>query len=416
MVSRRFQRLSALGALGTLSALRPVERPSALSVPQFFSAWLAAELAPHNLAVTVGGTAFELATGRVKTRGDKIAVGVNVASAIGLAALIQQGWRSSAALEDALVETLGEGYLDPPPAPEDLATPWKHVAMPFLLGRHPDVVITKDIPYGERDRHNLLDVYRHRDATPDSPVLLQIHGGAWMIGHKAQQGLPLMMHLASRGWICVAPNYGLSPKATWPEQLLDVKRALAWVRTNIDDHAGDPQFVAVTGGSAGGHLTALLGLTPNDPRYQPGFEDVDTRVQAAVPHYGVYDFADTLGTRRGREIRDRLVAPIIMKRRWSDDPAAFIAASPIHHVRPDAPPFFVIHGTHDSLASVVEAREFVSRLRDVSTSPVVYAELAGTQHAFDVFPSIRSMHVVRAVERFLSATVAAHRKQQTPAA
>ena len=66
----------------------------------------------------------------------------------------------------------------------------------------------------------------------------------------------------------------------------------------------------------------------------------------------------------------------------------------------DAPPFFVIHGAHDSLVPVTETRRFVEQLRAVSRAPVVYAELPGAQHAFDVFPSIRSAHVTRATERF----------------
>jgi acetyl esterase/lipase len=70
-------------------------------------------------------------------------------------------------------------------------------------------------------------------------------------------------------------------------------------------------------------------------------------------------------------------------------------------VRADAPPFLVIHGRNDTLVPVAEARLFVERLRAVSTSPVLYVELPGTQHAFDVFPSIRSSHVVRAVGRFV---------------
>ena len=79
----------------------------------------------------------------------------------------------------------------------------------------------------------------------------------------------------------------------------------------------------------------------------------------------------------------------------------FRAASPLERVHPDAPPFLVIHGKHDSLIPVREARAFAHRLRAVSRNPVAYAELAGAQHAFDIFPSIRSAHVTRGVERFL---------------
>ena len=76
-------------------------------------------------------------------------------------------------------------------------------------------------------------------------------------------------------------------------------------------------------------------------------------------------------------------------------------ASPTSRVHADAPPFLVIHGTHDSFAFVEDAREFVRALRDVSRKPVVYAELPGAQHAFDIFHSPRSRHAVNATARFL---------------
>ena len=93
-------------------------------------------------------------------------------------------------------------------------------------------------------------------------MLVQIHGGGWLWGRKEGQAEPLMGHLAERGWVCVAPNYRLSPRATWPDHIVDVKRALAWVKSNIAEYGGDPGFLVVTGGSAGGHLASLAGLTP----------------------------------------------------------------------------------------------------------------------------------------------------------
>ncbi|OOK63815.1 prolyl oligopeptidase family protein [Mycobacterium kansasii] len=91
-----------------------------------------------------------------------------------------------------------------------------------------------------------------------------------------------------------------------------------------------------------------------------------------------------------------------MKRKFSEHRQIFVDASPIHHVRADAPPFFVLHGTDDSLIPVVEAREFVDELRGVSKSPVAYAELPNAQHAFDIFGSPRAHQAAEAVARFLS--------------
>jgi acetyl esterase/lipase len=98
----------------------------------------------------------------------------------------------------------------------------------------------------------------------------------------------------------------------------------------------------------------------------------------------------------------RMLERAVMQRRLADEPAEFAKASPIDRVRPGAPAFFVLHGDIDSLAPVAEAREFVSRLRGVSAQRVVYAELAGAQHAFDIFPSHRAGRAAEAAERFLA--------------
>jgi acetyl esterase/lipase len=208
--------------------------------------------------------------------------------------------------------------------------------------------------------------------------------------------------------VCVAMNYRLSPRSRFPDHLVDVKRAMAWVRDHAAEYGADPTFVAVTGGSAGGHLAALMALTQNEPEYQPGFEDVDTSVQAAVPFYGVYDFAAHTGTRPALQ-RRQFLDKYVMQAEAATSDEEYAKASPLLRVRSDAPPFFVVHGAHDTLVPVAEAREFVRRLRDVSKQPAAYTELPGTQHAFDIFPSIRSSHMVRGVERFLGWCLAEHR-------
>ena len=101
--------------------------------------------------------------------------------------------------------------------------------------------------------------------------------------------------LAANGWACVAANYRLSPQSSFPDHIIDVKQAIAWIRGNAEAYGFDASFIAVTGGSAGGHLSSLAALTANDPDFQPGFEDVDTSVAACVPFYGIYDFLDRDG-------------------------------------------------------------------------------------------------------------------------
>ena len=321
--------------------------------------------------------------------------------------MVAQSTRAKQHVDRALVEALGADYRELLTATHtdvDLATPVRQLAMPFRMVDD-EVEVLKDIAYdAEHGKRGLLDVYRPRDGVEKAPVLLQVHGGGWTVGDKEHQGIPLMLHMAARGWVCVAINYRLSPRDAFPAHLVDVKRAIAWVRAHGASYGADPSFLALTGGSAGGHLAALAALTPNDPEYQPGFEHVDTAVQAAAPHYGVYDFAGVTGTKRAEQLRDLFLGPRVLFKDPRTELAEFEKASPLARVNPDAPPFLVIHGSTDSLVEAAQARAFVEALRGVSRQPVAYAELPGTQHAFDVFPSIRSAHVVRGVDRFLRFT------------
>jgi acetyl esterase/lipase len=172
--------------------------------------------------------------------------------------------------------------------------------------------------------------------------------------------------------VCISANYRLSPAATFPDQLIDVKRVIAWAREHGPEYGADPAVVFVAGSSAGGHLASLAALTPNDPVFQPGFESADTSVAAAISLYGYYG---SLGSDR--------------------EPS-----SPLVYVRTDAPPFFVAHGDKDTLVLVEDARHFVERLQGASSNPVVYAELPGAQHTFDLFHSLRFEAVIDAIEAF----------------
>jgi acetyl esterase/lipase len=377
--------LACLGLVAVANGLRPF-RWTPLVVPSFFAAWLTVELAPQLLALTVVVTLLLTVVVGVSWLGLLVIVLV----VAGLLVMIAESERAAAKADTALAE-----WPEPPEREPFEAGLVRRFFRPMSF-RHPDVERTVDVAYGDLPRHK-LDVYRRQDHPVGAPTLVQVHGGAWIIGDKREQGRPLMNHLAARGWVCFAPNYRLSPRATWPDHLVDVKRALAWVREHGEDYGADPGFLVLTGGSAGGHLTALCALTQNDPMWQPGFEDADTSVTACVPYYGVYDLNGETGTTAATVREKRLLARMVMKTR---DREVFRLASPLSHIDGDAPPFFVVHGRNDTLVPVEEARLFVERLRAASSNPVLYLELPGTEHAFDVFPSIRSDHVVRAVGRF----------------
>jgi len=407
----RFLLASVANAATTANALRPVSRTGRLSLPAFAAAMIPSEL-PVQHGVGQGLLALLAARGGgAKGWRGGLGVALNFASAAGLAQVFRVAGRSGDVLEATLTEELGADYrsrIEEPFSPKpDVPLTRRRILAPDLRTRR-RYRTTRDIAYGDAGRRNRLDVWRRSDLPDDAraPVLFQVHGGAWVMGQKENQGEPLMGHLAERGWVCVAANYRLSPRATWPDHIVDVKRALVWVKNNIAAHGGDPDFVVITGGSAGGHLCSLAALSSGTADFQPGFEDADTSVAAAVPFYGVYDFTNRHGTSRAD------IVPFLERRVFKsalvDDRARWAQASPISHVSADAPPFFVLHGTNDSLVPVEQARTFVDELRKASDRPVAYAELPLAQHAFDVFASVRTHHTVHAIERFLAVVRSEH--------
>jgi acetyl esterase/lipase len=396
--------VTLIGAWFTFNAYVPQRRTGPFVVPSFFAGWLTSELSAHHFAWQLAATIFFVWAGALRAWPGWVGLGITFASWIGLLVLGRIAQRAAPVAETALQDALGPGYAEtiPPEIAERLAAPDPpgRQLVPFLLFNRA-VRVTRDIQYapGAGRRHQ-LDVYAPGGGVRQAPVLLQIHGGGWVIGNKREQALPLMNYLAARGWVCVAANYRLSPRATFPEHLIDLKCALRWIRENIADFGGDPFFVAASGGSAGGHLSSMLALTAGDPTYQPGFEEVDTSLRACVPFYGVYDLTNQHGLQAQPGI-DKFFARVVIKRSFAEEPEVFRVASPMHRIHADAPPFFVIHGSHDSLAPVEEARLFAELLRETSKAPVAYAEIPGAQHAFEVFHSIRTTHVKRAVGRFL---------------
>jgi acetyl esterase/lipase len=395
----------ATGLLMTATGLVRATRLGWGNMLWFLSGWLTSELALFHVLLAALVTAVVAATtDALQSAPGRLGLVLMALSWVGLALLQWRAAPSGRILEDALRRALGTEYRDrialARRALLRARVPLRELALPFAL-RRAGVERLRDITYADGHERHVLDVYRPAGGCKNAPVLLQIHGGGWMIGNKHEQALPLVYHLAARGWVVVTPNYRLSPQARFPDHLVDCKRALAWVRTNVADYGGDPGFVAVSGGSAGGHLTALMALTANDPRLQPGFEDADTTVAAAVPFYGIYDFLDRHGLKGSGAAMVRWLEKTVMPCPRGQDTALWDLASPIALLRPDAPPFFVLHGTHDSLASVEEARHFAESLRAVSDQPVVYAELPGAQHAWDMFGSVRALESVQAVARFL---------------
>lgn len=274
------------------------------------------------------------------------------------------------------------------------------VAPVFQTSAHRTRVHRTSLPYGDQPGQ-VLDVWRRADARPDAPVLIYVPGGAWVFGSRQLQGHALMSHLADAGWVCLSLEYRTSPKHRWPRQLIDVKTAIAWARTNIAEFGGDPGFIAVAGCSAGGHLATLAGLTPGDVDTETELPDgADTSVDAVVSIYGSYDWEDR-STPERRAFMDFLER-VVVQRRQANRGEVFRAASPRARLRADAPPFLIIHGTRDFLIPVSEARGFADELRAASLSRVAYVEVPGATHGFDLIDGVRTGTVVNAIGLFLS--------------
>ncbi|QNI08172.1 alpha/beta hydrolase [Mycobacterium kubicae] len=395
---------SVLGLAFTANGYRPLSKSGYGSLYAFAYGLFASELPMQTL-----GAQFAALVGvsrRLSPRVLRLSWLVSAVSWVGLLGLRHLGRSADGPLTAALDAGLGPdrrkdgGELWKRPAPEGATAKKPGVARMLRIYR--DYAHDGDISYGECGSRNELDIWRRPDLDRGgrAPVLLQVPGGAWMVGNKRGQAHPLMSHLAELGWVCVAINYRLSPRSTWPDHIVDVKRAIAWTKEHIAEYGGDPDWIAITGGSAGGHLSSLAALTPNDPQFQPGFEEADTSVQAAVPFYGVYDF--TRNDSSMHPLLGAVLAKNVFKLRRAETAEPFRNASPITHISEDAPPFFVLHGTNDSLVPVEQARSFTARLRQVSRQPVVYAELPYAQHAFDIFGSARAAHAAVAVEQFLA--------------
>lgn len=392
----------------------PVYRQPQFATLSFLLGWLTGELALHHILLQAALLFLFVWAGAVDGFSGAIGFAIYASAWVCMVNFYLSGYHAKEAVENALISTIGQDYrraipeeirnrLDDTPDFKQIKYPLKNIA--------PEVEVLKNIPFGHHGQK--LDLYRHRispatqehssDSKTVLPVLLQIHGGAWTekMGSKNEQAVPLMNYMAQRNWICVSIDYRLSPQATFPEHIIDCKQGLAWVKTHIHEYGGDPDFIVVTGGSAGGHLSSLLALTPNDPNFQPGFEDIDTTVQGAVPFYGVYDFTNTHDLQHNHGLLGMLENSVL-KKPLAENREDFEAASPLLRIAHSAPPFFIIHGDKDTLVPVEEARIFAQRLKEASENPVAYAEIQGAQHAFDMFASIRSEFVKQGVARFLT--------------
>ena len=364
--------LTAFGAQNALRAPKP-NRPW-WAQPLWLPAMLTSELLPIRFALSAALAATFVSFGAL----DHF-VGATGAVLLGLGWL---GYLLLAARARRAPRSAALALRIPPPQP--IALPLQRRATRYPFSVPPDVDRVDDIEYAEGCT---LDLYRSTSSTGNR-VLMQIHGGGWTGGDKRQQARPLIHHLANRGWTVVSISYPLSREEGLEARMTAVHQAITWVRRGAGSYDVDPEFIALTGGSAGGHLASLAALQSS--RNGGG-------VQACIPVYGVYDFINRNKTRDDWPV----IPKILMGAQPTDAPERYAAASPLDQVHQNAPPFLVIHGTHDSLVPPAEARQFASALEAVSSSEVTLFEVPGATHSFDIVPSPRTRTVVSAIESFL---------------
>ena len=231
--------------------------------------------------------------------------------------------------------------------------PWGRILRaPFFPGRL-DVIRARGLAYGDGPRRT-LDVYRRRDRPAGAPILLHIHGGSFRSGNKGREARPLIRHLTSRcGFVCVSVNYRLQPHVTMDDQVADVRAAIAWTRAHAVEYGASPSPLYLAGSSAGANL-AIRAVCQGE-----------TGIAGLICRYGYYGGLAPAG---------------------------------------DMPPMLLVHGQNDMRVSAQGVRAFAERVRAVSSHPVIYAELPGAYHDFDLYESIRSAAVSQAVEQFTGQT------------
>ncbi len=332
------------------------------------------------LAIIVSSQLPPLVTGEMTGTVDQLALVLNFLICLGLVFIAVRAWRTRAAADVGLQldRWLGSRSGRQPFPSQPCQQRRRRLTWQLVLPwpRRPRTVERmRDLSYGPHGRSNRLDLYRHRSRPGPSPTLIHLHGGHFRWGRKSREARSLLHRLASKGWTCLSADYRLAatPGESFPNCLIDAKRVVAWARTEGTELGVDPGMIVMAGSSAGAHLTCMCALTPNDARFQPGFEDVDTSLAGGIGLYGYYG---------------RLGGPLD---EWS---------SPFDHLSPDSPPLLLLHGTNDTYTPLEGARALAEQLDRTSDRPVILTELRGAQHNFDLFTSIRFEAVIDAVEHF----------------
>ncbi|MBQ9368944.1 MAG: alpha/beta hydrolase [Victivallales bacterium] len=233
--------------------------------------------------------------------------------------------------------------------------------------------IQENIPYLDEGRKELLDLYYPADAKPDDlfPGIVIIHGGGWTGGQRnANREINIASNLVRMGYVCVSIDYILSKNRSpsWPRNFMDCKTAVQWLRVNATKLKLNPAKIGCIGGSAGGHLSALLAVGGKDMKLEPTtpYGAVDTSIQAGVNLYGIMELGTWHFTKQdGTPIEDQFRRPGFLGKTYEEDPELWKFASPINHLDKNDPPILQIHGLGDLVVDWWQARDMKKALDEI---------------------------------------------------
>jgi acetyl esterase/lipase len=221
----------------------------------------------------------------------------------------------------------------------------------------PDVA---DITYCRMDGIALkMDLYFPENAEPPYPLLVYAHGGSFTSGDKRKgSGIIDIPAMTERGYAVAAINYRLMPEHPFPAEVIDAKCALRFLRAHADEYNLFTERIGIWGGSAGGHLAMMVGLTNDNPAFEAGeYLEESSHVHAVAEMFGPTDLTQPMGWLQRWLLRRAFGTD------FPDDPR-LIEASPVRYITPDAPPFLILHGEQDSAVPVEMAHILNQHLLD----------------------------------------------------
>jgi acetyl esterase/lipase len=237
-----------------------------------------------------------------------------------------------------------------------------------------------DVPYASGypgDESLALDVH-FPDRAMDLPVIVYIHGGGWVEGDKSQMDV-WSKQMSRRGYVVFNVNYRLAPEYPFPVAINDCLGALAWIVEHAPDYGGDPDRIGVTGGSAGGHLTAMVATAAGSDCWKPtGHEQASLAgaVKAQVPFFGVFDFNEK------DLIRFSGLNKKFLGGGPDEVPENYLLASPVNFIGPHAPPTLLVCGKLDPIYN--QSNLYYRALKNAG-APVEYAFYPFQTHGFDSY-------------------------------